>query len=395
VTTRLLTARQVAAGAALMTLLTGCGYEGAKSLPLPGGVGGPHTYTVTVVLDDATNLVPQETCRSNDTVIGSVESVELDDELKARVVCRIADDVHLPANATATLRETSLLGERFVSIDPPAGQAPRGTMAPGTTLPAATTRVDPDVEMVLGALSQVLNGGSLGKIETITRELTTALQGSDVHGTIESLSSVVGTLDQHRGDITAALVSLDRLSGRLARQRAVIAGALDSIPAGLEVLDRQRPRLVRTLRKLSQLSQVAVPLIRRTQADTVADLRHLAPVLSQLTKAGDEIALTLARVSTFPFPSNTPAMLGGDYGGMYGTLLLDVDALNELLGGAGVPVPDVPTNSTPSNPTVPVDPQLPDLGGLVPTLPGLPGLGLGSGTSDSGDTLGGLLGGVL
>jgi len=390
-----------AIGVLSAVLLSGCGYQGAKSLPLPGSVKGPDTYTVTVVFDDATNLVPQETCRANDTIIGSVESVELDDHLKARVVCRIRDDVKLPANAVATLRETSLLGERFVALDPPQGQAPRGSLTAGTTLAAAATRVDPNVEMVLGALSQVLNGGSLGKIETITRELNAALAGSDMHGTVESLRSVVGTLDDHRQDITATLLALDRLSGRLANQRAVIGEALDSIPAGLRVLNRQRPRLVRTLTKLSELSRVAVPLIRRTKANAVADLKHLAPVLSQLTKAGDELALTLERLVTFPFSSNTQSAIKGDYGGFYGTLLLDVDALNQLLGGAGVPLPDstttTPTGPTGDDPTSPVDPGLPDLGGLDPTLPGLPGLdGNTSGDDGSGDNgLGDLLGGLL
>ena len=104
-----------------LALLTGCGYSGASSLPLPGAIGGKDTYAITVVLPDATNLVAKETCRSNDTVIGSVESVKLDKDLHARVVCRIKNSVKLPANVTASLSETSLLGERFVALDPPAG----------------------------------------------------------------------------------------------------------------------------------------------------------------------------------------------------------------------------------------------------------------------------------
>ena len=267
-----------------LLLLSGCGYQGASSLPLPGAIGGKNTYPVTVILPDATNLVAKETCRSNDTVIGSVESVELDKNLRARVVCRIKKSVHLPANVIASLSETSLLGERFVALDPAPGTKPTGVLPPGTTLPAASTRADPDVEMVFGALSQVLNGGSLGSIQTITRELNTAFSGGDLRGSIESLNTVVSKFNDHRSEISASLVSLDRLSSRLARQRTVLADALDSIPGGLAVLDRQRAALVATLTKLSDLSKTAVPLIQSTRANTVADLKHLAPILTQLSK---------------------------------------------------------------------------------------------------------------
>jgi phospholipid/cholesterol/gamma-HCH transport system substrate-binding protein len=315
-----------------LILVAGCGYQGASSLPLPGAIGGKNTYPITVVLPVATNLVAKETCRSNDTVIGSVESVDLDKNLRARVVCRIKKSVHLPANVTASLSETSLLGERFVALDPPAGVAPTGVLAPGTTLPASSTRADPDVEMVFGALSQVLNGGSLGSIQTITRELNTAFSDGNLRGSIDSLNTVVAKFNDHRSEISASLVSLDRLSSRLARQRTVLAQALDSIPGGLAVLDRQRAALVATLTKLSDLSKVAVPLIKSTRANTVADLQHLAPVLTQLSKAGDELALSLTRLTTFPFPANGLSTIKGDFAGFYGTIELDVDFLNHLLG---------------------------------------------------------------
>ncbi len=361
-------------------LLAGCGYEGASSLPLPGAIGGKGTYAVTVVLEDATNLVPKETCRSNDTVIGSVESVELDKDLNARVVCRIKDSVRLPANAQATLSETSLLGERFIALDPPPGVDPVGTLEPGTTMPAATTRVDPNVEMVFGALSQVLNGGSLGSLETITRELNTALTGADLGGALGELDDVVASLNDHRSEITASLVALDRLAGRLARQRTVLAEALDSIPGGLAVLDRQRTRLVATLRKLSALSRVAVPLIDATRENTVADLRHLAPVLSQLTKAGDELALTLSRVATFPFPSTALSTIKGDFAGMYATFDIDVDFLNRLLGGPGKYPVSEPAAEKPA--VKPAAPAAPSLAGVLEPV-----------TGTLADLLNGLLGG--
>lgn len=370
--TKLTLARRWIPVALLVVTGSGCAYNGASSLPLPGAIGGKDTYAVTVILPDATNLVAKETCRANDTVIGSVESVTLDNQLRARVVCRIRNSVHLPANVIASLSETSLLGERFVALDPAPGTQPTGTLAAGTTLPASSTRSDPDVEVVFGALSQVLNGGSLGSIETITRELNTAFSGSNLGGSIETIDKVVAKFNDHRSDITRSLTSLDALTSRLARQRATIAAALDSIPGGLAVLDAQRARLVATLTKLADLSNTAVPLINSSRANTVADLKHLAPVLSQLSKAGDELALTLGRIATFPFPSNALATIKGDYAGFYGTIEVDVDLLNRLLGLNTAPplgtTPTVPKSGAASLPANPLSGVIAPVTGGLSTL---------------------------
>ncbi|WP_182376224.1 MCE family protein [Nocardioides sp. WS12] len=351
--------RRSLGGLAVGTLLLGgCGFSGANDLPLPGAVSGDDTYRVSMIFTDATNLVPKETCRTNDTIVGSVESVELDEDLRAEVVCVIRDTVTLPANTVATLRETSLLGERFVSLDPPTGEEGHGALRAGAVVPQSSTRVDPNAEMVLGALSQLLNGGSLGTVQTISQELSTALEGSDFAETTRQLRVLVGRLNGRRSDITASLDAIDRLAGRLADQRTVLAAALDSVPDGLAVLDRQRPQLTRTLKALDRLSRVAVPLIERSKANTVADLEHLEPVLRQLSTVGDELALSLERFVSFPFPNTFLATAKGDYAGMYASITLDLESLAPLL---------VPRGTEPGSPP-------PALAGDASTPPLLDGL---------------------
>lgn len=348
---------------------SGCEYRGASSLPLPGGKGGDG-YTVTAVFDDVTNLVPKETCRANDVVVGSVESVELRKDLRATVVCRIEKDVHLPANAVATLRETSLLGERFVALDPPTGQKARGTLTHGTVLDEADTHVVPDAEIVLGALSQVLNGGGLANIETISRELSTALKQSDLGGTTREIGNLVGTLDRHRDDIVAALTAIERLSGQLRDQRAAIGSALESVPQGLAVLDRQRPRLVRTLEGLGDLSAVAVPLIRDSKEATVEDLRNLGPILEQLARSKQHLARAVEAIGTYPFPSYFKYVARGDYAGMFATISMDIDSLNTMLAEKQEEGPPG-AKSGPDLPDLPDLPNLPNLPDLLGNTPGL------------------------
>lgn len=386
-----------AVAAAMLLGVGACDYQGASSLPLPGGTG-KDGYTVTAVFDDVTNLVPEETCRVGSVVVGSVESVELTDDLKAEVVCRIEPDVELAGNAVATLRETSLLGERFVALDPPPGEPPTGELAPGAVLEEATSHVVPNVEVVLGALSAVLNGGGLSNVDTISRELTAALSGSDLGATTRRFAALVGTLSDHRSELVAALDAVDRLAAVLGDQRDVIGAALDSIPDGLAALDRQRPRLVRTLAALGDLSEVALPLIRETKDATVADLELLAPILDDLADSKRLLARALEGIITFPFPSYTKYVTKGDYAGMFATFALDIDSLNKLLGAQVPQQPagtEQPVDEQPGQPGLDLPlPQLPDLSvdellELLPDLQLPPGLGLGAqrGDEEVGATL--------
>lgn len=370
--------RRVGMGAAAMAVLSGCSYHGAQSLPLPGAIGGSDTYQVTAVFTDATTLVPKESCTSNDTVIGSVVSITLDARLRARVVCTVKDGVNLPANAIATLRETSLLGERYVDFDPPAGVAAHGRLQPGAVVQAGSSHAVPDTEMVLGALSQLLNGGSLGSLQTISRELGAALGSSDLHATAAELEHAVGQLDEHRADIVHTLEAMDRLTRQLSRQREVIGRTLDTVPGALAVLDRQRPKLVTTLRALSALSKEAVPLIRDSKAATVSDLQHLAPVLEQLSKQSHQISTAIGAAITFPFPHNSRNLIKGDYGGMFGTIALDITSLNKLLA-ARAPVPDAGSRAPAGSPSSGAGLPPLDLGDVQGLLDGV--LGAQNGTS--------------
>ncbi|MDT7684949.1 MAG: phospholipid/cholesterol/gamma-HCH transport system substrate-binding protein [Pseudonocardiales bacterium] len=313
-------------------VLSGCGYRGVTSLPLPGAIGGAGTYEVTAVFDDATNLVPKETCRANDVTVGSVASITVGPDLRAHVTCAIQDTVALPANAVASLAETSLLGERFVAFEPPAGAQPTGRLAPGAVIAPNSTRADPDTEQVLGTLSMVLNGGSLGRVQTISTELNQALGGheTDTRGLLDQLTTLTGQLDQHRGDITHALDSLDRLSTTVADQRDVLGRALDTVPDGVRVLNDQRDRVISLLRHLHDLSDAAVPVLDESKDDTIADLKSLRPILDDLAENGRQIAPALELLS-YPFPANALDAIKGDYAGLFATVNLNLNTIETLL----------------------------------------------------------------
>ncbi|MFP8904788.1 MCE family protein [Streptomyces atacamensis] len=353
-------------------LLSGCGFGGLHDVPLPGGAAtGDDAYRVTVEFRDVMDLVPQSSVKVNDVTVGAVEKVELDG-WKARVRLRISDSVKLPGNAVAELRQTSILGEKYVSLSaPPAGVEPAGRLGDGDRVPLSRSDRHPEIEEVLSALSALLNGGGVAQLKTITKELNSTLDGREdrIKALLEELDTFIGGLDDQRDEIVRAIEGIDRLSKRLRKEEKTIGKALDDIPPALEVLADQRGDLTKMLRALSRLGTAGTRVINASQDDLVANLRHLRPILKQLNAAGDDLPNALELMTTYPFPRNVVDSIRGDYVNLEVTADLDLKSLYGNLDDG----PDDPrTPRPPEPPAIPEPPGVPELPG-VPGLPEIPG----------------------
>ena len=111
-------------------VLSGCSIYDA---PLPGGVStGDNPMTIKVMFRDVLDLVPQSTVKVNDVTVGKVKKVELKGYV-AKITVEIPKDVDLPDNARAEIRQTSLLGEKFVQLEKPT-EPGSGKLADGDTI---------------------------------------------------------------------------------------------------------------------------------------------------------------------------------------------------------------------------------------------------------------------
>jgi len=227
--------RVLAGVVALATLLSGCDFS-VYSLPLPGGakIKGP-AYTVTVEFSDVLDLVPKSSVKVDDVTVGTVEKVWLEGYV-AKVRLKLPKSLDLPDNARATIRQTSLLGEKFVSLAPPTGdEKPRGKLENGELIPLSRTTSNVEVEQVLSALSLLLNGGGVAQLQIITQELNKALTGNEpaIRSVLTQLNTFVGTLDKNKQQIVTAITAVDSLAKKLNAQKATLATAIDSLPKSI------------------------------------------------------------------------------------------------------------------------------------------------------------------
>jgi phospholipid/cholesterol/gamma-HCH transport system substrate-binding protein len=361
-------------------LLTGCGFDGIYSLPLPGAVGNEDdSYTVTVQFADALDLVPYSAVKVNDATVGHVTKVALEDR-HAVVVCRVLDSVRLPANSIARVSQTSLLGEKFVEIHAPTTEASTGTLKDGDVIRLSSTDTDATVEEVLGALSLLLSGGGLAQVHTIAVELNAALDGREAtaRDLLARLDTFVGGLDAQRLQIVKAIERIDGLAGTVRQQESVLTTAIDTMPGALSILAEDRQRLTRLLESLHELGTVATRVINGSKADLVANLRALQPTLTKLGEVGNVIPQSLEAIITYPTADGVEKAYFGDYGNLALTVDLSSASLQQTFGGGSPsPSPRPSSSASPRGPLpVPLPVPLPSLSPPAPVLSSAPKLPL-------------------
>jgi phospholipid/cholesterol/gamma-HCH transport system substrate-binding protein len=313
-------------------VLSGCDFD-VYALPLPGGTDvGDDPITVTVQFEDVLDLVPKSTVKVNDVSVGMVKKIELEG-YHANVTLQLRNNTKLPENTIAEIRQTSLLGEKFVQLAAPETGA-EGTLTDGEVIPLERSGRNPEVEEVLGALSLILNGGGVAQLKTIAQELNKALTGREdnVRSVLSQIDTFTGSLDTNKAQIVDAIEALNRLALSARQQEGNIDEALEELPSALTSIDGQRQDLVRMLQALNELGDVGVRVIKASKVATIDSLRQLQPVLNQLAASGDNFVKAFNVFLTYPFvdevvgrdPQVARNLHMGDYTNLSVTLEIDL-----------------------------------------------------------------------
>lgn len=326
---RRLVTKWAACGAVVLT--AGCTSGGLGAVELPGTQGrGDDAYVVQVELANASDLYPNSRVMVNNVDVGTVSKIRVDG-WHAVATVSLNGDVDLPANAVATVGQTSLLGAKHLAIESPAGGAAHGKLGDGDRIPLTSSRSYPDTEDVLASASLLLNGGGLEQVRTITSELNKALgdgRAERARQVLRKLDRVSSSLSGQLGEITDALDGLDRLFIQARKHDKVIKKVLDDIPEALDTLDEERPHLMKALASMSKFSRTASGTVRELRGPLTRNLNNLTPVMKELADAGPSLVGSTGLLPTGLFPLKTNRSL---FKGDYANLAIIVDLTNTAI----------------------------------------------------------------
>ncbi|MCV7400148.1 MCE family protein [Mycobacterium fragae] len=329
-----LRASAIAAGG---MLLAGCQFGGLNSLALPGTAGhGRGAYSITVDLADVATLPQNSPVMIDDVTVGSVSGIQAkqrpDGSFYAAVKLALDRKVVLPANSTARVAQTSLLGSQHVELAGPTKQPPVGRLSDGSTIQESHTSRYPTTEEVLSALGVVVNKGNLGALQEVTDETYKAVagRGSQFTNLVPRLADLTAGLNKQVNDIIAALDGLDRFSTILAHNKDSLGRALDSLPDALLALNKNRDNIIQAFAALKKVATVASHVLAETKVDFAEDLKSLYSATKALADNRKNFVTSLQLLLTFPFPNfGIKQAVRGDYLNVFTTFDLTVRRLGE------------------------------------------------------------------
>jgi phospholipid/cholesterol/gamma-HCH transport system substrate-binding protein len=318
-------------------LMAGCEFSGLNSLPLPGTAGhGGGAYQITVEMPDVATLPQNSPVMVEDVTVGSVSGIQAeqrsDGSFYAAVKLALDKNVVLPANATATVAQTSLLGSLHIDLASPKDKPATGRLTDGSRIAESDTGRFPTTEEVFSALGVVVNKGNVGALEEITDESYQAVAGRQNQFTdlVPRLAELTAGLNRQVDDIIDALDGLNRFSAILAHDKDNLGRALDTLPDAIRVLNKNRDHIVDAFAALKKLATVTSNVLSKTKVDFAEDLKGLYVVAKALNDNRKSFVTSLQLLLTFPFPNfGIKQAVRGDYLNVFTTFDLTLRRIGE------------------------------------------------------------------
>jgi phospholipid/cholesterol/gamma-HCH transport system substrate-binding protein len=330
-------------GVALMVaavVLTSCGsWRGIANVPLPGGPGtGAHHTTIYVQMPDTLALNVNSRVRVADVFVGSVRAIELKNWI-ATLTLDVQPDLKLPANVTAKIGQTSLLGSQHVELDWPPNPSPQ-QLKSGDTIPLKNATAFPTTERVLASIATILRGGGIPNLEVIQNELNNILTGraDQIREFLNRLDTFTAALNQQRDDLTHAIDSTNRLLGIVANRNTTLDQVLTDFPPLIKHFADTRNLFADAVDALGRFSGVTDQVLSDSRANLDQNLQLLQRPLKQLGRSSPYLIGALKFLFTAPFNiDNVPKVIRGDYINISAMIDLTFSAVdNGLLTGTGV-----------------------------------------------------------
>jgi phospholipid/cholesterol/gamma-HCH transport system substrate-binding protein len=248
----------------------------AQSIGALGGGGGKR-YELR--LAHAAGLVENNAVKIAGVSIGRIEKVAVDHDT-AVLTLRLDDEIVLHDDARAIVRAKSLLGEKYLQLEPGTREAP--ALADGARI--ENVDVPFEIDEVLNALKPILGGddsiaAALAPLAGQLNDLLSEARGTDGRPPIITREQI----DQIVGDLTATSASVRRMTEQNE------AGLAELVKDGNQLVDRTTellndPRVDRTLSNVSSITSdldAKLPGLLDRADKALAEVEKLASIVDE------------------------------------------------------------------------------------------------------------------
>lgn len=250
---------------------------------------------LTAVFPRTVNLFVGSQVRVLGVEVGQITDIVPDGD-HVRVSMTVTDEQSLPADARAHLIPSSLVGERFVQLEPAYTGGPQ--LADGAVIGPERTTVPTDVDEVLLSFEAFLDGLDPHTLAELVDTLAATLagQGRGLNELIEGAAGTVRVLSDASDDLTAIVAELADLNEALATRDEQIGPVMEDFSTVLRTLAAEKDEVIDGLDNLQRLTVELRPLLDEHGDPLVGDLEVLTTTLSTVERNLERIG-ALARNS--------------------------------------------------------------------------------------------------
>jgi phospholipid/cholesterol/gamma-HCH transport system substrate-binding protein len=241
---------------------------------------GGGTYSVTATFDDVGDLQKSGAVQVADVRVGKISSIKLTPDFHAKVSMAIEKSVHVPKNAEALVRTTSLLGEKFVELRPLGSPTQAPYLSNGDVV--TRTQEAPELEFVADSAIELLGAVNSSDVASIIQTGAQAFggRGPELNRLLSDLSTISGTLASRTQQLTSIIDNLDRGAQTLAGGSEDLKTLLTNLATTSQILADNRQKAIDAIGQLSRLASVQNEVLDKYHQNLDTQIKQVDAILA-------------------------------------------------------------------------------------------------------------------
>jgi len=245
------------------------------------------TTKVVAYFSDTLALYPGDRVQIMGVKVGAVDSVEPAGD-KMKVTLSFASRYKVPADATASILNPTVVASRVIQLSPPYTGGP--ALADNAVIPLERTQVPVEWDDIRNQLDKLVTelgptpGQPKGPLGDLVEALSANLsgKGKQINTTFSALADAIGALNDGRGDLFAVTKSLALFVNALRQSDQQIVALNTNLATFTNSLNNSDQELANAVRDIDGLLTTARTFLDQNGEVLGTDIKNLADVTNAL-----------------------------------------------------------------------------------------------------------------
>ncbi|GAA4664525.1 MCE family protein [Gordonia humi] len=257
--------------------------------------GGSNTYRA--LFTSASSMKSGSSVQIAGVEVGTVKSIDLTRDNTARIEFTVNENYRLPKSARALVRYQNLTGDRYLELQPGAGDL-NDTLAPGDEIGIDHTEPALDLDKLLGGFKPLFRTMDADEVNQLSSALIAVFQGQgrSLNALLESTSSFTNSLADRDQLIGSVIDNLNTTLGTLEADHKGLDQSVDRLQQLISGLAEDKDVIGRSITQSASATTGLADLMGVIRPDTKKALTDLGTTSANALKSEDFIRDLLGRL---------------------------------------------------------------------------------------------------